>query len=158
MASNVDIATLTAKLAAAGADLILETIEALRDGTAPREVQDDSLSCYAGKILPEHEKLDFSAPAERICNTVRALSPEIGAYALDAAGNKLKIWAAVVLDEAATAEPGTLVRSEKAGLCFAAGDKLILVKELQSPGKSRMRAADWWRGQANKYPDGFRLF
>lgn len=149
-----NLQTLRDKLMTLGNDLILETVALIQDNLEPREDQLEEESSYAHKILPEHEKLDFTKTAVEIHNRVRALSPEIGAYAkYENGGKNMKFWQTALTDEASAEPAGTLVRFDKKALYLATGDKLLKVTELQPAGKGRMRAVDWWRGQQKNYID-----
>ena len=58
--------TLTDKLAGAGAELILSTLDKLENGTAERTVQNDDESCYAAMLSKDMGDIDFTKPADEI--------------------------------------------------------------------------------------------
>lgn len=156
---NDNLQILRDKLMILGNDLILETVELIQDNLAPREKQLETESSYAHKILPEHEKIDFNGSALEIHNKIRALSPEIGAFAKYEDGNKnMKFWSTVLTDENASTEPGTLEKADKKAIYVATADKLLKVLELQPAGKGRMRAVDWWNGQKKNYQEKKLIF
>lgn len=137
-----------------GNDLIIETVELIRDNLAPRESQLDVESSYAHKILPKYEKIDFNGNIKDIHNRIRALSPEIGAYAVYENGSKkMKFWQTCLTDEDSSMPAGTLEKFDKKAIYVATADKLLKVTELQPAGKGRMRAVDWWRGQQKNYTE-----
>ena len=159
IAEEDNLATLRDKLMVLGNDLILETVALIQDNLEPRESQPDEESSYAHKILPQHEKIDFKRSALEIHNQIRALSPEIGAFAqYEDGAKKMKFWQTALTEEATDAEPGTLVKFDKKAIYVAAADKLLKVLELQPAGKGRMRAVDWWRGQQKNYADKKLIF
>lgn len=159
IADEDNLATLRDKLMVLGNDLILETVALIQDNLEPRESQPDEESSYAHKILPQHEKIDFKRSALEIHNQIRALSPEIGAFAqYEDGAKKMKFWQTALTEEATDAEPGTLVKFDKKAIYVAAADKLLKVLELQPAGKGRMRAVDWWRGQQKNYVDKKLIF
>ena len=61
-------------------------------------------------------------------------------------GQKFKVHAAKVLDEAADAAPGTILGLTKTGLKMACGDGVIEIRQLQAEGGKRMAAPDYFRG------------
>lgn len=67
--------TLHDRLAGIGADLILETLDALANGRLEPRVQDESLVTHAAKLGKELEWLDWSQPAAALDHAVRALNP-----------------------------------------------------------------------------------
>lgn len=65
------------KLSETASRLIIKALDALEDGTAVFEKQDDALSTYADKILKEDHLLDLSLPAEAVLRRIYALAPEV---------------------------------------------------------------------------------
>jgi methionyl-tRNA formyltransferase len=140
--------TLLARLAVAGAELLVETLEGLAAGTVSRISQDDSQATLAPAILPSDGYVRWEEPAGTVHNRVRAVSPRPGAYTV-VNGRRVKIWRTTILDELTSEAPGTVIRMEKkpAGIALAAGDgKMVLLLEAQPESGKRMPAADWARG------------
>ena len=133
------------KLMVLGADLLLETLKKLEDGTAVREKQNDEESCYAKMLSKDMGKIDFTKSAREIECLIRGLNPWPSAYT-DWNGKVMKIWEAKVLDENTDATPGTIVKVEKDGFSVQTGDGLLKVLVLQIPGKKRMEADAFLRG------------
>jgi methionyl-tRNA formyltransferase len=73
-------ASLSARLADLGADLLLETLPAYLSGALVPQPQDNSLATYAPMIKKEQGLLDFSAPAVSLDRQVRAFNPWPGSY------------------------------------------------------------------------------
>jgi len=145
------------KLADLGAKLVLETMEALENGTAVAEPQDDALSTYAAKIEKADRILDFSAKAEEVVNRIRAFSPVPGAEAKLPSG-AVKITAAALVDEAPTGEAGTVaaLSAKGAGLLIVNGtDAKIRIERLIPQGKKEMSAGDFIRGRRITDTDRF---
>lgn len=144
-----DFETLHDKLAEAGAKLLLTTVEALENGMAIREKQDDSKSNYAAKITNEDAVLDFSLDAKSVCNRIRGLSP----FPLSVAshnGKALKIVRAEVANETQehTNFGEVLVCDAKANrIEVACGTGSIYITGLLPEGKSRMPASDFINGR-----------
>ena len=72
---------LTDKLFEIGADMLLEVIDEIKNGTMEKTLQDNSQATFCYMIKPEDAKLDFSSSCEMLNNKVRALNPtpiEIG--------------------------------------------------------------------------------
>lgn len=137
-----------------GAKLLMETLEALSDGTLERHPQEGE-SNYAPMLTKETGHIDWSKPAEEIHNLVRGLNSWPGAYTY-LNGQKFKIWRTKVTEKAAQAAPGTILTADKAdGLRVAAGDKVLQILELQAPGKKKMAAADYLNGHGIELPAVF---
>ena len=86
MKSEVEIApsdtyaSLSDKLAQAGAQMIIPALAAIEKGESRRLPQDDSLSCHVGMIDKNMGKIDFSRSAEEIDRLIRGLNPWPSAY------------------------------------------------------------------------------
>jgi len=137
--------TLSEKLSMVAAELLVETLDLLERGTAPRRPQDHSQATYAPVLPPEIAHLDFAQPARKLRNLIRALNPEPGAYAFFR-GKRVKFWMAQASDERTDLPPGTVASVDKGRLCIATGDGLLLPTELQTEGKKVLPVDEWVRG------------
>src|SRR4030095_16968673 len=71
---------LTVRLATLGADLIGETLDAIRGGTLRPRAQADADVTYAPRIDQQQRRIDWKRPADELARLVRALSPAPAAY------------------------------------------------------------------------------
>ena len=140
-----DAQTLTARLAALGADALAEAVERLHDGTAVRLPQDHSAYTYAPMLDRSLSPLDFSKSARQLHDQVRGLIPwPCASMTLD--GKNVKVYRTAVGGETALAA-GKIAEAGKQGLAIACGDgRLLRILELQAEGGKRMAAADYLRG------------
>ena len=150
--------SLTEKLSAAGAPLLIETLRRLEEGTLERTPQTGE-TCYAGMLKKSMGRIDWSRSAAELERLVRGMDPWPSAYTTRN-GKGLKIWSArVETAEAGThagehtryapesgAAPGTVVRTGRDGIWVQAGDGLLVIRELQPEGKKRMAADAYLRG------------
>lgn len=133
------------KLSIQGGELILETLEKLKNGTAIRTPQQDELSTYAGKITKELGHIDFGKSAVEIERLIRGLNPWPSAFTyMD--GKMMKIWDATVVDEESGKEPGTILEKAKGLIKVATGKGSLCINELQLEGKKRMTAQAFLNG------------
>ncbi len=140
------------KLSVAGAALCVKTLKELQAGTLHPEKQGESPTQYAKMLDRKMGNIDWSRPAVEIERLVRGLNSWPSAYTHW--GDKvLKVWKAEVVeqlevsaDAAVQTEPGTVICVEKDGFYVKTGDGLLVVKELQIPGKKRMAADAFLRG------------
>ena len=137
-----------------GAELLVETLERLSDGTLPREKQEDRLSNYAPMLTKETGHIDWTKSAREIHNLVRGLDSWPGAYTF-LKGEKYKIWRTKVAGEAAKASAGEVFCADAKGLLVATGDGMLQILEIQAPGGKRMRTEDYLRGHAMAMPACF---
>ena len=137
--------TLTDKLAASGAQLILSTLEKLENGTAVRTPQDDSLNCYASMLNKGMGDIDFSEPAEKIERLVRGLQPWPCAYTR-IGGKNVKIYGAKVVSREDGIAPGEITMVTKKTFAIACGQDALQITRLQPEGKKPMDAAAFLAG------------
>lgn len=133
------------KLAEAGAALLIETLDALLDGSAVYEKQDDSKSCYAKMLTKELGKIDWTHDAEAIERLIRGLNSWPSAYTTYR-GRTLKIWSAGVIDDNSDYPPGTLSLVTKTSMHVQTGRGQLELREVQLEGKKRMSADAFLRG------------
>ena len=135
------------KLAEAGARLCVETLDALKAGTVTPEKQGDSPTAYA-KMLDKHMgKIDWKMSAKEIERLIRGLNPWPSAYTRWNENDKgMKIWEAEVAEGQTDKAAGTVVEVAKDGFFVQTGDGLLKITALQIPGKKRMDAAAFLRG------------
>lgn len=135
------------KLAAAGARLCVETLDALKAGTVIPEKQGESPTAYA-KMLDKHMgKIDWKMSAKEIERLIRGLNPWPSAYTRWNENDKgMKIWEAEVAEGQTDKAVGTVVEVAKDGFFVQTGDGLLKITALQIPGKKRMDAAAFLRG------------
>src|SRR6516225_9249837 len=98
-------------------EALLESLQLLAAGNAPRIRQDNALASYAPKLKREHGRIDWSAPAELIERKIQAYNPWPGAF-MKIDDQNLKIFSGSAADLGG--KPGEILRSENE-LVIAAG-------------------------------------
>lgn len=146
-------ATLHDKLAAQGAQLIVEALTVLeRTGALSATPQSAEGVTYAEKIGKHEAALDWRRSAVELARQVRAFDPFPGGVATLDDGTALKIWAAepVATAEpgAAAAQPGTIVDVSPQGVVIACGEGALRLTQLQKPGGKRLPVREFLAGAA----------
>jgi methionyl-tRNA formyltransferase len=141
---------LLGKLASAGAELLVATLDGIEDGTLQAVPQSAEGVSLAPKLTPADARVDWKLPAHLIDRVIRACTPEPGAWT-SCQGERVKLWP-VVLDVGAAADlavgdlaPGELAIGRGA-VCVGTSSEPVRLGDVQPPGKRRMPAADWARG------------
>ena len=148
-------ASLHDKLAAAGAELIVEALPQIEAGKLTPRRQNDEESCYAKMLHKSMGKIDWNMPAEKLDCLIRGLLSWPGAYTVFR-GKNLKIWEeepvlpGELLAEPLEAEPGGIVRVEKDAFYVQCGDGILKVLSVQMEGKKRMSVRDFLLGYPMK--------
>ena len=139
-------ATLTDKLAEAGAALLSKTVSAIADGTATRTPQDPEQATYAPMLRKDMAPIDWSRSPREISCHVRGMIPwPVATMVLG--GQTVKVFAVRTLDKTTEKPDGVPVAVTKKGLEMACGGgHVMLVEEIQAQGGKRMRCADYLRG------------
>ena len=135
------------KLAAIGAEIVLQSVRLIEQGKAVLSEQDESKASKAPKIFTNDCRIDWREPAQRIHDRVRGLSPSPTAWTKHA-GKVLKLFRTKRLEEKSGHRPGEVVRSDKKELHVMTGDGLLSILELQLEGRNRMMAEEFLRGYA----------
>jgi methionyl-tRNA formyltransferase len=131
------------RLAAVGAEALIEALAAIEAGSAVEERQDDALATYAPMLEKAHGQVDWAKGAGAIVDLVRGVDPWPGATTT-LAGAPLKLFGAARAD--GQGEAGVILSIGPDGAIVATGDGAVRIAELQAAGKRRMRAAELARG------------
>jgi methionyl-tRNA formyltransferase len=131
------------RLAAMGAELLVETLYGLERGTIQPQKQDPAAATYAPILKKEDGLIDWSQAAPAIHNRARGLEPWPGAYTRFR-GQTLHIWRSHAW-ETGGGPPGCLA-GLKPPRVFCGSGSLELV-EVQLEGRKRISAADFVNGQ-----------
>jgi methionyl-tRNA formyltransferase len=129
---------LTAELAEAGAELMVEVLDDL-DGQPPVPQPQDGVT-YAAKIDKAEARIDFAHDAHFIERQIRALNPAPGAF-FEYRGERFRVHAAHI--EHASGRPGELLDDS---LLIACGKDAIRPVLIQRAGKAAMSAGELLRG------------
>ena len=139
--------TLAPKLAATGADLMIETLDGLRQGTIHPRKQDHSESSLAPILKKEDGLIDFSREAVEIFNRLRGFQPWPGAYT-KFRGKNLQILKVRPTTEAAA--PSELKVAEDRLVAGCGNHTSLEILELQLEGKKRTLAKAFIHGYRPK--------
>lgn len=143
------------KLMNLGAKLVIETVDAIINGTVKPIAQDkmitkDLIPTPAPKIFKEDCKIDWSKPSMDVYNQIRGLSPYPAAWSsfIDNQGNEhqFKVFeTSLPKISASTLTPGTVV-ADKHTMSIACKDGTIEIKSIQLSGKKRISTEELLRG------------
>ncbi|MBY5994196.1 methionyl-tRNA formyltransferase [Ferrimonas balearica] len=149
-------ASLYTKLAELGPKALLEALEPLAAGTAHAEVQDNALANYAEKLSKEEAAVDWRKSALALWRECRAFNPWPASH-FQVAEQTIKLWGCEVADEAHNAAPGTVLSADKRGIRVATGDGVLVLTNLQLPGKKAMAVADILNARKEWFEVGSQL-
>jgi methionyl-tRNA formyltransferase len=128
---------------AAARKVLERQIDAIKSGTAPRKMQDETQASYFGGRKPEDGRIDWTQSSERIYNLIRAVThPYPGAFT-EVGGKRLFIWQAKQLGRG-QGRPGEVLAIEP--LRIATGSGSLEVTRYQWKGDHEEAAADQTHG------------
>lgn len=129
-----------------GAALLVKTLRAIEDGTAPRHPQDHSQASYVKMLDKSLCPIDWNRSPRQVLKHIYGLQPWPVAT-MELAGNVYRVFGAAYSDNITDKAPGNLVSAGVKGIEIACADgETLYITELQAPGKKRMKAEDFLRG------------
>jgi len=143
--------TLSPKLAAVGAELMIETLRGLVAGTIHPQKQDDTQATLAPILKKEDGKIDFSRSAREIYNRLRGFQPWPGAFT-KFRGKGLNVTAIKGAAER-VAQAEILVTDGRLFVGCGNGSSIELL-EVQPEGKKKMAARDFVQGYRPRAGEG----
>lgn len=133
-----------------GADLLIETLNKLERNEIVPQKQDDLLSSYAPLLNNENRKISWSSTAKNIHDLIRGLSPWPTAYfTMD--DKTVKVFKSSYTNDNTDYEPGYVIKANDEGIFVKAKDGIVILKEIQMPGKNKITVEAYLRG--NKFPE-----
>jgi methionyl-tRNA formyltransferase len=130
------------KLFPLGIEAIVESVELIKKGIAPRIPQDESQATYEEPFTEKHAVINWSQPARKIYNLIRGANPRPGATT-DSGGKRFKVFDSELVASVAGSLHGEIIGITEQGFAVAATDGAILVKQVQVEGTPKIRAADF---------------
>ncbi len=142
------------RLAATGADLLVEVLDAVQARTVVELPQNEREATYAPKFEKNDGRIDWRKNAARVKDFIRALQPYPVAFTF-LNQQRLLVWkAAPVAGARASQRPGTITSVDKDQLKVACGEfSEISLLEVQPENKKRMSAAEFINGYQPKAGD-----
>jgi methionyl-tRNA formyltransferase len=140
--------TLHDRLAGLGAELIGESLPALRAGCVEVAQPADGVT-YAAKIDKAEARIQWQHSAEQIDRQVRAFNPTPVAETRWN-GEQLRVWDAEPLAApqlAAAMPPGSVLTAAAEGIDVVCGSGVLRILKLQLAGRKALAAAEFLRGQ-----------
>ena len=144
---------LTERLSVLGAQVLIETIHQIEEGTCPRIRQDESKMSYQPMLKREDGLIDWTLSAEEIACRIRGFNPWPGAFSYLPDGSVMKFQLAVPDNGHNAGKPGeVIIASPKEGLVISCGNGCIEALRIQAPASRAMDAKSYLMGK--KLPVG----
>lgn len=135
---------LLARLAHAGAKLLLDTMDGIESGVLEARPQPAEGISYAAKLTTPDARVDWTAPAMRVDRLIRACTPAPGAWTTHR-DERVKLGPVRLAAGGGALAPGEL-RASKKEVLVGTGTQPVALGDVRPQGKRQMSAAEWIRG------------
>ena len=117
------------KLYPLGVEAMMESIELVRTGNAPREVQDAQDGSYEGWCRKDDVQVDWSKSGDEVYNLIRGANPQPGAWTTFD-GAEVKIFDSRKAD--GNGEPGSVLELDESGFVVATADGAVRIMKVRA--------------------------
>lgn len=128
-----------------GGDLVLKTLEGIKNDQIQPTPQDDKNSSDAPKVFFDKNEIDFNQSTEDVYNFIRGMSPYPATW-IRFQEKILKIYFAEPVFEAHHKNPGEIDTDYRSYFRIYAKDGYLELTDVQMEGKRRMNIRDFLNG------------
>ncbi len=129
-----------------GVEAMLESVDLVKAGKAPRIKQDESLATYEGRCTPENARVDWGKSWRQIDPLIRGCNPAPGAWTTHA-GATLKVFDATPMPakdpKGIAGKLGEIVAIEGDGFTVVCADGRFKITRVQPEGGKKIDAGEW---------------
>ncbi len=125
-----------------GVEAMADAVKMVKEGTAPKIVQDESEATYEGWCQAEDVVVDWNKSVDEIYNLIRGSEPVPGAGSTYN-GSKIQFYKVQKQSGDTGSQPGTVFEVSDKGFLVAAAGGAILVGRVQPEGARKIMAPDW---------------
>jgi methionyl-tRNA formyltransferase len=136
---------LAARLAEAGAPLMLKTLRGLVAGTVVGRAQNHAAASLAPPLKREDGSIEWTRPAQEIYDRMRGFAPWPGAYT-EFRGQTCHLKGSPVSNEKAEAAAGTIVAERATVRVVCGAGSLLQLAHVKLEGRKQITAAEFANG------------
>jgi methionyl-tRNA formyltransferase len=125
-----------------GIEAILESVRLIKEGRAPKIVQDETGATYEPPCDDKVAAIEWKKPAHDVHNLVRGCDPQPGAYTYWN-GEKLRFYGAALKVEACEEAPGTIIGITQEGMRIALNGGQLVVSSVRGATGGKVPASTW---------------
>ena len=129
-----------------GVEAMAEAIDMVRDGNAPRLVQDESQATYEGWFKAKEAEIDWSKQGREVYNLIRASDPQPGANTtaeVDGEATQISFYDASFLDGEQSGAAGTVVAIGEKTIGIAVHGGVLTVGRVRTAASGKVPAAEF---------------
>jgi methionyl-tRNA formyltransferase len=126
-----------------GVDAMMESLELVKAGKAPKVAQDHEKATYESWCRKADARIDWSKPAQEVYNLIRGCNPAPGAWTMHG-DTELQIFDSR-LQPAAGIEPGFVAKVDDSTISIAANGGTIEAHRVRAKGGKKIGAGEYAR-------------
>jgi len=130
------------KLFPLGVEAMLESVDLVHNGKAPKVEQDHSKATYEGWCRGELVRINWHMPLQTTWNLIRGANPQPGAWTTFE-GNRLSIYDCTKIQVPKSVQPGQILDIADDGIRVAAADGQLLVQRVRAHKGKKIPAREW---------------
>jgi methionyl-tRNA formyltransferase len=127
-----------------GIDALVEAVDLIKSGQAPKIPQDHALATYEPPCDDRYAGIDWSKPAREVYNLVRGCDPQPGAHST-LAGEKVKFYKAQLIETDQERESGQIVGIEAGEVVLALNGGALKIGKMKAEKGAKLDAAEFAR-------------
>ncbi len=124
-----------------GVAAMLEAVDLVRGGGAPKVAQDESAATYESWCRKDDVEIDWKKPFADVHNLIRGADPQPGAWTTHA-GTTVQLYDAAKV-AGSGGSPGEVTEVAGDGFTVAAGGGGIVVKRVRAEGEGKIAASEF---------------
>ncbi|MGQ9508963.1 MAG: methionyl-tRNA formyltransferase [Thermodesulfobacteriota bacterium] len=142
------------KLFPIGVEAMVEAVELIKEGKAPKIPQDESKATYEPPCDDRVAQIDFNKSLKEIYNLIRGCDPQPGAFTF-LRGNKVRFFEAKILSGHVEIPQGEVLTIEEKGLNISAQGGVLQVGKIRVDRGEKMGAVEFAQTFGLKVGDRF---
>ena len=140
------------KLYPMGVDAMIESLDLVKAGSAPKQVQNLDEGSYESWFGKAQAEIDWSKSAAEVYNTIRAANPQPGAWT-SANSATLQVYDSRRIETVA-GDAGVVAEVSDDGILVAAGDGAgVLISRVRPAGEAKISASEFAESSGIKAAD-----
>ena len=137
-----------------GVDALVESVELIRAGHAPREVQDEALATYEPPCDDRAAGIDWEKPAQDVYNLIRGCDPQPGAFTVHK-GGKVRFYGAKAIGNPVDRPPGTITHIKGPAIHVSVLGGQLMIGKIRSARLGKIPAGEYASEAGLKEGDRF---
>ena len=125
-----------------GVEALLEAVDRVRNGSAPKTPQDETKSTYESWCKQEDTEIDWHKPVNEVWNLIRGADPQPGAWSTYR-DQVVQMYDGIKIADGGAATPGMVTAIGDASFTVAAPGGRIEIQRVRPAGKAKVKAAEF---------------